>query len=408
AAELELEHAVAADVGGTSFDTCLIDHGRAPVLYEGSVVGLPIQTPWIDVRSIGAGGGSIAYVDAGGLLRVGPRSAGADPGPACYGRGGTEPTVTDAAIVLGMLPSERISGGVHLHRELAEQALERLAEQLEFESATVAARGVIQIVAAQMGDAIRGVTVERGRDPREAALVAFGGAGPLFGTLLAGELGSTCVVVPAYAGNFSAWGLLRAELAQTASRTYLTRLNERGIDAARELARTLFAQLDQEGYGRNGAGATRRVQLDMRFVGQEHTLTVDASGDPHVLLADDVVVAERFLDEYERTFGSTIDEALEIVCVRAVLTVDEHAHGVAAPVFPSTPGAADDTVMAWSFAADRMLEFARTERSALAVGQRLHGPAIITEATTTTYLDAGHALEVHPTGSLIVTRTDRP
>jgi N-methylhydantoinase A len=180
---------IAADVGGTSFDTCVIADGRAPLLYQGEIVGLPLQAPWVDVRSIGAGGGSIAMVDAGGLLRVGPRSAGASPGPACYGRGGTEPTVTDAALALGMLPDGAIAGDVTLRRELAEAALEPLAERAGLGSVEAAARGILQIAAAHMADAIRGITVEQGRDPRTAALVPFGGAGGIFGTLVAAELG---------------------------------------------------------------------------------------------------------------------------------------------------------------------------------------------------------------------------
>ncbi|HUZ83138.1 MAG TPA: hydantoinase/oxoprolinase family protein, partial [Gaiellales bacterium] len=225
ARELELPHVIGADVGGTSFDTCLIDDGRPPVLYEGEVIGLPIQTPWVDVRSIGAGGGSIARADAGGLMRVGPESAGADPGPAAYGRGGEEATVTDAALVLGMLPAGDIAGGVRLSRELAGRALTRLAGRLGFATAEQAARGVIEITSAQMADAIRSITVERGRDPREAAVVAFGGAGPLFGTLLADELNARLLVVPPHAGNFSAWGLLGADLSRTASRTRVLRVS---------------------------------------------------------------------------------------------------------------------------------------------------------------------------------------
>src|SRR2546421_5469169 len=141
ARELDLRQAIAADVGGPSFDTCLIDAGRPSVLYQGEVVGLPIQTPWIDVRSIGAGGGSIAYVDSGGLLRVGPQSAGADPGPACYGRGGKQPTVTDAALMLGMIPAAEIAGEVSLVHDLAEGALQGLVEPLWFHSVTDVAVG---------------------------------------------------------------------------------------------------------------------------------------------------------------------------------------------------------------------------------------------------------------------------
>jgi N-methylhydantoinase A len=404
AKQLEVEHAVAADVGGTSFDTCLIDHGRPPVLYEGNVIGLPIQTPWIDVRSIGAGGGSIAHVDAGGLLRVGPHSAGADPGPACYGRGGRLPTVTDAAVVLGMLPAVEISGGVSLSKELAEQAFSDLATELGFDSVAEVARGVMQIVAAQMGDAIRSVTVERGRDPREASLIAFGGAGPLFGTLLADELDARSVIIPAYAGNFSAWGLLRAEIARTASRTYLSRVSEEGLYGAGVLAKTLFAQLG--GNGGDGDGAATAVQLDMRFAGQEHTLTVPAAMREGAIDRDPTGVSETFLREYERTFGSTIDEALEIVCVRAILT---ESQGDTAAMVPVTNGRPDATANghpvqeAWSFTEGRVLPFRLVDRASLHA-HGLTGPAIVREETATTYVDAGHSIRVHEQGALIMTR----
>ena len=167
ARNLELGDVITADVGGTSFDTCLITDGRPQVMYEGSVVGLPVQTPWVDVRSIGAGGGSIAYVDVGGLLRVGPGSAGADPGPACYGRGGTQPTVTDAALVLGMLGEGVLASGLGLGREAARTAMAPLGEQLGFEVESVA-RGIMTIAAANMANAIREITVEQGRRPARA------------------------------------------------------------------------------------------------------------------------------------------------------------------------------------------------------------------------------------------------
>ena len=222
----------------------LPDHGRPGAgAVRGHVVGLPVQTPWVDVRSIGAGGGSIAYVDAGGLLRVGPQSAGAGPGPACYGRGGTEPTVTDAAVVLGMLPAS-LAGGVGLSRDRAEAALAPLAERLGFESAADVARGILHIATAAMADAIREITVEQGRDPREAALVAFGGAGPLFGTLLARRARGRHDRDPALAGNFSAWGLLGADLTQTASRTRLMRLGDGAVAEVDALAAELFDELE--------------------------------------------------------------------------------------------------------------------------------------------------------------------
>src|SRR4051794_12034305 len=245
AGRLELGDVIAADVGGTSFDTCLISDGRAPVLYEGSIIGLPLQTPWVDVRSIGAGGGSIASVDAGGLLRVGPQSAGARPGPACYGLGGSEPTVTDAAVLLGVPPPGPIAGDVVLDPARAAAALGPLAAPLGFADADEVARGVVRVACAHMADAIRSITIESGRDPRDAAIVAFGGAGPVLATVMAHELDIATIVVPPHAGNLSAWGLLGVDLAQTSSRTRLTRLTRRGLRDARPLVAELIAELDR-------------------------------------------------------------------------------------------------------------------------------------------------------------------
>ncbi len=405
ARDLDLRHAIAADVGGTSFDTCLIDDGRPPVLYQGEVVGLPIQTPWIDVRSIGAGGGSIAYVDSGGLLRVGPQSAGADPGPACYDRGGEQATVTDAVLALGMIPSAKIAGDVQLVPDLAERALGRLAEPLGLASVAEVACGVIRIVAAQMADAIRSVTIERGRDPREAALVAFGGAGPLFGTVLADELGVSTVVVPPHAGNFSAVGLLGADLARSVSRTRVTRLSSDGLVEAGTIAEQLFSELDARSSGDSRRSA-REVHMDIRFVGQEHTLTVPVPATGGAVERDPEPVAGRFLDEYERTFGSILDEELEIVCVRALATTPLEYSPAPAPaaVTDGDAASAHETVKAWSFTGGEPAAFAVIDRSRVAPGATIEGPAIVREQTTTTYVDRGFRATVHPGGALMIGR----
>ncbi|GII93903.1 hydantoinase/oxoprolinase family protein [Sinosporangium siamense] len=240
---LGLSAAIAADVGGTSFDTALIEDGRLPLLFQGQVTGLPLQCPWVDVRSVGAGGGSVAYVDVGGLLRVGPRSAGAVPGPACYRRGGGEPTVTDAALHLGLILPGHLAGGVDLAPGLAEAALAPLAAPAGLPGTDAVAEGVLRIAAAHMAQAVRGVTVERGVDPRRAALVAFGGAGPLFGCLLADELGLSAVVVPPNAGNFSAAGLIQADLVRSTARTLLRPLSDPTLKEALDLAETLLTRL---------------------------------------------------------------------------------------------------------------------------------------------------------------------
>ena len=387
ARELGIGEAISADVGGTSFDTCLIVEGRPQLLYEGRIVGLPVQTPWVDVRSIGAGGGSIAYVDVGGLLRVGPRSAGARPGPACYARGGVEPTVTDAALALGMLGPGELAGGVALDRDLAVHAL----EQLGLGAAEEAARGVITIAAASMADAIREITVEQGRDPREAVLVAFGGAGPLFATLLASELEVARVVVPRYAGNFSAWGLLGADLRREQAVTRINRLSDEGLAGAREHLDGLFTRLEEG----SGNGAAREARLDLRYVGQEHTLTVSlpAAGGAREL-------RELFDREYDRTFGHSMDEEVEIVSLRATLTTPLPARRES--VAPAAVDGRAAAIDAWSFSLGETLRFTIAARDGLAPGAELAGPAILLEDTATTYLDAGFVARVHESGALFL------
>ena len=270
-ARLGLPAAITADVGGTSFDTCFIENGRPRVAFEGHVADLVIQAPWIDVRSVGAGGGSIAWVDPSGLLRVGPASAGADPGPASYGRGGDQPTVTDAALVLGMLAFGDLADDVRLDRDRALAALEPLGSALGMEVDAVA-RGVLSIANARMADAIREVLGEQGQDPRDAALIAFGGAGPLFATLLASELEITKIVVPAHAGNFSAWGLLQQDILQSAARTSVANLDAAGIEATNRVLDELFDQLAQR--PSPTSSSRKEAALDMRYAGQDYTLTV--------------------------------------------------------------------------------------------------------------------------------------
>jgi N-methylhydantoinase A len=403
ARRLDLANVVTADVGGTSFDTCLITDGRLPVLYEGSIVGMPLQTPWVDVRSIGAGGGSLAYVDTGGLLRVGPQSAGAVPGPASYGRGGTEPAVTDAAAVLGMLGEGSLAGGVSLDIEAARRALEPLAESLGLSVEDVA-RGVITIVTANMANAIREITVEQGQDPRECTLFPFGGAGPLFGTLLAAELELGQIVVPPVAGNFSAWGLLGADLVRTASRTRITRLDEDAVPAANAVLEDLFKDVDAR--VPEGEQGDREVGLDMRYAGQEHFLTVTPPSEAGKITADAESLREVFTRDYDRTFGHTMDGAIEIVSIRA--TIRTQLPRRAQEQHASKPqGGAGGTVEAYSFTRGERLPFAIVERASIAPDTSLPGPAIVLEDTATTYLDAGWTATPHPSGALFIKQEAR-
>jgi N-methylhydantoinase A len=402
---LGIDRVVLADVGGTSFDTCLISHGRPQLMYEGMVVGMPVQTAWVDVRSIGAGGGSIAAVDLGKLLRVGPRSAGAVPGPAAYGRGGTEPTVTDAAVMLGMLGPGNLAGGIQLDESKARQALAPLGRELDL-PLEVVAQGVITIVTANMANAIREITIEKGEDPRSAVLMAFGGAGPLFATLIARELAITRILIPPYPGNFSAWGLLGADITQTATRTKIVPLTDEGLLDARAILDSLFADLrDRAAATASHPPSRREVGLAMRYVGQEHTLTVAV--DPDAGSWTPSAVRAAFTADYRRTFGHELDGDVEIVHLRVT-------QRTALPRWARerlTQGSerADRTVsevQAYSFTRQNWLNFRVADRSTIQGGRTLDGPAILLEETATTYVDAGYTVTSDPSGSLWLTPTN--
>jgi N-methylhydantoinase A len=265
-----LPDAISFDMGGTSTDVCLISGGRAERASERSVASLPIRLSTVDLHTVGAGGGSIAWRDAGGALRVGPHSAGADPGPACYGRGGTEPTVTDANLMLGRLPT-RLAGGVELDRSAAERAL-----------AEIDPHAVVDVVNAEMLRALRVVSVERGHDPADFSLVAFGGAGPLHACELADELGMQTVLVPQAAGVLSALGLVAADERRDVVRTYLVPLEDAGdLPAAGE--------------------------ADLRYSGQSFELTVPLQDD----------LAEAFHRAHEELYGfAERGRIIELVAVR--------------------------------------------------------------------------------------------
>ncbi len=401
AGELGIGQVIAADVGGTSFDVSVILDGRPQILNQGEVIGFPIQAQWVDVRSIGAGGGSIAEIDSGGLLRVGPRSAGSTPGPACYGRGGTEPTVTDAALELGMLGAGRLASGLQLDRELASAALGTLAQPLAMDVEAVAA-GIMRVAASHMVDAIHEITVERGLDPREGALMAFGGAGGLFATLLAKESGIRRIVIPPYCGNFSAWGLLGAEITQSAAQTLIMPLAETSTIAATEVLLQLVADLRRRPGSRSMNGAVAEAALDLRYAGQEYSLTIAVPTDGERIMGDTQAVGARFQAEYEKIFGHRIDEGIEVVAVRATLRTATPRHQMRPEASDSGERRGPHIVRTFSFTRGSWAEFGDVDRAALAIGEVLSGPVLIAEETATAYVDFGFTVEVHPTGCLLV------
>ena len=300
--------AVGLDMGGTACDVSLLLGGTAAVGSGRSVGGRALALPMVDVHTVGAGGGSIAWRDAGGALRVGPRSAGADPGPAGYGRGGTEPTVTDADLLLGWLAAESpLAGGVSLDAGAAGDAVGRLAEELGL-GADEAAAGIARVAAAEMAQAVRVVTVERGIDPRDLALVAFGGAGPLHAAQIAGELGMRRVVAPLASGVLSALGLIVSERRRDVVESVLI-----GGDAlTSEAVAEAVARLGEEAAAELGEDAELRATYDLRYAGQAFELSIDGTLQPD---PDDL--RQAFDRAHEERYGYSDPETeLELVTIR--------------------------------------------------------------------------------------------
>lgn len=398
------DQVISFDVGGTSLDACVIEDGQASSVYEAEIDGLPMQLPVFDIRTIGAGGGSLAHVD-NGLLRVGPHSAGAVPGPACYGVGGEEPTVTDAALVLGMLDAESFLGGAMvIDAGAAEKAVaDRIAEPLGLDTTRAAAQ-VIRVLLARTMSAIREITVEKGLDPRTFRLLAFGGAGPLLAPALGRELGIAEVVVPRVPAAFSALGMLMTDLEYDASATAITPLTADGLAALGPLIAELSADVEQTLAGQSVDPVDRRIlpRLDVRYRGQEHTLTVEFTGDDG---AEEL--ADRFGALHAARHGHRLTEPCEVVTVRV------RGVGVLpSPVLPVVPPAEGDpepvlTRDVFDLATDAMVATPVYDRDALGGGSRVSGPAVVTEPTSTTVLASDQELLVDDHGQLLITTRAR-
>lgn len=379
---------VSFDMGGTSTDVCRIESGRPEVVYSRSIDGLPSTMPSVAIHTVGAGGGSIGWVDSGGALRVGPTSAGADPGPACYRRGGDRATVTDADVVAGRIGVSLALGGVVVPDETAARSAITALGDLVGSDATAAALGMIEVVEAHMERAVRRVSVEEGSDPRQATLVAFGGAGGLHATALARRLGMSGVVIPSHAGVFSALGLLLAPSRVDLSRTVML--------AGLEGTALVLTALQGEALETLGAPGHTAAYLDLRYRGQSHETTV--AYDP---TEPESVVLERFHKAHHRRNGfSRPDEPVEVVTVRVeaigapALRWDE----IPAPVSVGEPRRGTRTVLDSGGACDATVWW----RAGLRPGDEVLGPAVIEEVEATTYLGSGERARVHPSGALEV------
>ena len=392
---------VTADVGGTSFDTCLIINGRPQIQFEGKILGLPVQSPWVDVRSIGAGGGSIAYLDEGSLIRSGPQSAGAVPGPACYDKGGIQPTTTDAAFYLGMLGEGKLASGLQLNKSLAEQALNSVGSQIGM-SAFDAAKGILKIGSANMADAIREITIEQGIDPRELKLLAFGGAGPLMSNLIANELDIKEIIVPPYSGNFSAWGLLGADLLQMNARTKILRLSDEAISECNDILKELFKELEQrQKIDFSTSSQIKEIALDMRWMGQEHTITLKLEDEKDGNISMDTeTLKNKFMEEYQKTFGSKLDTVIEIVSTRASLRVQLPRKSESGKIDEVGIEVSNNQIECYSFTENKKIQFDLVARSK--IDSKVSGPLIIIESTAITYVDINYDVDKDSNGNLIL------
>lgn len=400
---LGVDPLMTADIGGTSFDACLVADGRAAQTTTTELeFGIPIATPMLDIRSIGAGGGSIAWMDPAGLLKVGPQSAGADPGPASYGRGGTEPTSTDANVVLGRLdPDFKLGGDVALQPQSARDALAKLGAGLGF-SPERAAAGVLEIMNSNMAETMRLLTIDQGIDPREFALVAFGGAGPLHGAYLAQHLGMRRVIVPPFPGVFSALGALMADTRFDYMQTRITYSENIDLDVVQRDFNDL-EQRARDDFAREGFGEAPVMQrsVDLRYYGQNWEIEVPvASGQ--LTLTDIATAREAFDAEHDRQFGWTFPEsAFEIVNLR--LTAIARRREIHLPDVSTGPmPGAVKTGDIYFTEADGILGSPFYRREDLHAGNTFDGPAVVVEDDCTTLVPPEWSARVEPNGSVVL------
>lgn len=394
------------DMGGTSTDVCLVRDLSPAITTDNLIAAFPVKTPQVDIKSVGAGGGSIAWVDVDGSLQVGPHSTGADPGPAAYGLGGREATVTDANLLLGRISAGRPLGGtIRLDPALAREAIARVGARLPGLDLHQLAEGMIRIAVARMTSSIREITIQRGHDPRDFTLVAFGGAGPMHATPVAEELGITRILVPGYPGNFSALGLLASDIKHDAVRTQIVRLSEAGLDALRaafhEMRAGVAAQLAEEGFEPHQMRFD--ASLDVRYLGQAFELGVPVDLETMTARA----IARDFHRRHLETYGHA-DEAGAVEIVNLRLT----AYGlVPKPDLP--PHRGETATLAEARIEGRRVYFQDGfvscpvyQRERLPARAVFDGPAIVEEFGATTVLFPGWRAALDPWGNLLLERSD--
>ncbi|MFM9861773.1 hydantoinase/oxoprolinase family protein [Pseudoxanthobacter sp. M-2] len=402
ASRSNIDDIITFDMGGTSSDVCLVSGGHAEIAVQSEVDGLPIRYPMTDIVTIGAGGGSIVSVDDGGMLHVGPHSAGARPGPACYGRGGTLPTLTDAHVICGTLqPHTFLGGTMPLDREAAFQAFEPIARLLGT-TVEAAADGALSLAASNIVRAIQTVSTERGRDPRDYALMPFGGAGPLCATEIADELGADRVIVPPNPGVMSAFGLLAADhmiidvasVREVVEAAAIPRLQAQIASMAEDVA-------DRYAAMQMGGGTVHRIQFDMRFAGQAFELQVGLTPEElATLTAPDL--ARRFKLTYAGVFMNTdaLERAIEIISVR-LISIKENKN---VPVLRWTSSLESSDTVVPVYRSGRRQQCRELTVDLLSNGASIDGPVLIVSDTSSVFADAGWRVRRDDGDNLLLTK----
>lgn len=382
--------ALGLDMGGTSCDVCVVEGGEVRRTDAREIGGRILQLPMVDVHTVGAGGGSIGWRDRGGALRVGPRSAGSEPGPACYGRGGTEPTVTDANLVLGRLPADApLAGGVSLDPVLAERAVGELGSSLALDLLQTA-EGIVRVANQEMVQALRVVTVERGVDPRRFALMPFGGAGPLHAAEIAEMLGIERIVCPRASGVLSALGLLASDRRRDMARTVMLSGAELRAERIAEETKALLGTAEA-----GIEGAVPDASFALRYRGQAFELTIPGDLEP-----DPAELAQRFEEEHERRYGyRDPDGEIELVDIVLAARIPSPA-----PAISAGAGATERSRRRVRFSGEWME--AEVVRGEPGPGEAARGPAVVELPEATLVLPPGWAGEVDDAGSFIARRSE--
>ncbi len=393
------------DMGGTTAKTSIVKGGLPETTDQYVVEGRPILLPVVDIREIGTGGGSIAWIDEAGALHVGPQSAGAEPGPACYQWGGTEPTVTDADLHLGILnPDYFLGGEMDISPELSRKSMKKIADYFNL-SIDEAALGIIRIVNNNMSGLLQSMTVKRGYDPRDLAMVAFGGAGPTHAAAIARELNIPVVIIPPFPGVFSTWGMLMADLRHNFTQTYIQRINQADIKSVNGIFQDLEGRVKQlfEYENISDENIAMTYKINMRYEGQEHTLSVTAPSE--LTETEKQVLSQSFDELHLRVYGHNApEETKEIVSIKVI--------GIGKVRKPDlqTINRGNKTPVPESRLGKRKVylgdgkyrEFSIYQRDKLLAANTITGPAVIEEPTSTTVVEPDQTCSVDEYGNLII------